>query len=74
MGLDGDLGSLEAGKMADLIFFDPSNNPLENINFSRDVEYVMLDGRLYNAQTMDQILPFPQTLPQGPVLNTPSIV
>lgn len=74
LGLDGDLGSLEAGKMADLIFFDPSNNPLENINFSRDVEYVMLDGRLYNAQTMDQILPFPQTLPQGPVLNTPSIV
>jgi imidazolonepropionase-like amidohydrolase len=73
LGLDKSVGSLEAGKLADLVFFDAASSPLTNTSFARDVKYVMLDGRLYDAQTMDQILPVARPLPPGPVLNTPSL-
>jgi imidazolonepropionase-like amidohydrolase len=71
--LDKSIGSLEAGKLADLVFFDAASSPLANTSNARNVKYVMLDGRLFDAQTMDQILPVAQTLPPGPVLNTPSL-
>jgi imidazolonepropionase-like amidohydrolase len=73
LGLHDDLGSLEVGKMADLVFFDAVDSPLANVSNARNVKYVMLDGRLYDAQTMDQILPTAQALPAGPVLNTPTV-
>ncbi len=47
------IGSLEVGKLADLIVID--GNPLENIFDTENVVYTMVNGRLYDASTMNEI-------------------
>jgi len=54
-GMDGDIGSIEAGKLADLAVIE--GNPLDDIRASQNVAYTMLNGRLYDAATMNQIAP-----------------
>jgi len=53
LGLDADVGSLEAGKLADLVVLRA--NPLDDIRNSESVHYVMVNGRLFDAATMDEI-------------------
>ncbi|HEX9669516.1 MAG TPA: amidohydrolase family protein, partial [Thermoanaerobaculia bacterium] len=53
LGMDKDIGSLEPGKLADLAVL--YQNPLEDLRNSRSVSLVMVNGRLYDADTMDQI-------------------
>ena len=53
IGAGEDIGSIKVGKMADLVVM--SENPLDNIENTQTIEMVMVNGRLYDAETMDEI-------------------
>ena len=53
LGMDKDLGSLEVGKLADLVIID--GDVLKDIRQSDQIAYVMLNGRLYDVSTMNEI-------------------
>ena len=52
LGYDRDLGSLEVGKLADLVVIDA--NVVEDIYQTDKVDMVMLNGRLYDAATLNE--------------------
>ena len=53
LGMSNDIGSLKKGKLADLIVMD--KNPLEDIRNSESIIYTMINGRLYDTETMNEI-------------------
>ena len=63
MGLDGDLGSVANGKLADLLVLD--RNPLLNIKNSTSIKYVMINGRIFDAATMAQAGNHPAPAPKS---------
>jgi imidazolonepropionase-like amidohydrolase/Tol biopolymer transport system component len=76
LGMDKEIGSLETGKLADLIVLN--ENPLDDIRNSDKIKYVMANGRLYDAESMNEIgnrekprLRFWWQMNRGDVANLP---
>lgn len=53
LGLDDYVGSLEVGKLADLLIMD--KDPLQDIYNTESIRYTMINGRLFDCETMNEI-------------------
>jgi len=54
LGLADSLGTLDAGKLADLVLLDA--NPLDNIRNTQQIRAVVADGQLYRRADLDKLL------------------
>lgn len=62
LGMDGDLGSIEPGKLADLVVVD--GDPLSDIRDTNTIRFVMKNGRLYEGDTLREVWPEERAAPQ----------
>ena len=61
LGLDEDLGSLEKGKLADILILN--ENPLEEIRNTNTIQMVIKNGQVYDANSLDVIAPEAKAAP-----------
>jgi imidazolonepropionase-like amidohydrolase len=55
LGMERDLGTIEAGKLADFVVID--GNPLEDIRQSTALRWVVANGRVYDSRRLEEIWP-----------------
>ena len=55
LGLDKDLGSLEVGKLADILVMERGFDPSKEIRHTERIETVIANGRIFEAKTMAEI-------------------
>jgi imidazolonepropionase-like amidohydrolase/Tol biopolymer transport system component len=54
LGMDKEIGSIENGKLADMIILDA--NPLDDIRNTEKIKFVIMNGRVYDAATMNETI------------------
>ncbi len=64
IGLGTDIGTIEKGKLADILVFDA--DPLQDIRNVARIKYVMKDGRVYEGETLNEVWPMERPLPTPP--------
>ena len=74
LGMAQDIGSVEVGKFADLVVL--RHNPLDDIRHTNTPAYVIKNGEVYQADTLDQVWPEERALPEqwwwkDPALDMP---
>ena len=63
LGLDGDLGSIETGKLADIVICQRGADPTQDIRDSEKIQTVVANGQIFEADRMNR---FGDSAPRSP--------
>lgn len=55
LGFDKYIGSIKEGKLADIIVLD--KNPLDNIYNTESIKYTIINGKMFDSETMNELAP-----------------
>lgn len=69
LGLFDAIGSLEVGKLADLVVYPPEVDILASLNRSEEILYVIRGGRIRLGKTLEEVWPVKGRKLDLPVLS-----